>query len=87
MSELDQIRSDLEPGTSDELVMLAVRLRDERPCPSPAFRGELGRRLRARGEPRLSVGRARALVAAYATSGTILLVIGSVSAAGLGPLS
>ena len=41
------IRSDLEPGTPEELIRLAERLDHERPVPSAAFRGDLRRRLLA----------------------------------------
>ncbi len=74
------IREDLEPGAGDEIVALAERLRQERPLPSPSFRGELGRRLAARPLRRLSPMRARALIAAYSASGTLLLVVGAIGA-------
>jgi hypothetical protein len=80
------IREDLGPDAHDELVTLAERLLDERPLPSPAFRGELRRRLESRSRklrPRAAVRRA---IAGYAASGTALMVIGAISAAGAGPL-
>jgi hypothetical protein len=80
------IRADLGPDASDDLVRLAERLLDERPLPGPGFRGELRRHLESRSRklrPRATV---RRLIAGYAASGTALMVIGAVSAAGGGPL-
>jgi hypothetical protein len=81
MTEPRDIRDDLEPGAGDDLIALAERLRAARPLPSPAFRGELGRRLAGASRRRLSPARARALIAAYSASGTLLLVIGAIGAA------
>jgi hypothetical protein len=78
------IRGDLEPGVSDDIVALAERLRDSRPRPSPAFRGELGRRLSGRPRSRLSRARARVLVGAYSAAGVLLLAVGAIGAAGHG---
>lgn len=64
-------------------------LRDERPFPSSAFRGELGRRLKSGPEhhaprrlPRPSV---RALAAAYLGGGLVLLALAAVGLTGAGP--
>ncbi len=82
----DAFREDLGPDASDDLVTLAHRLLDERPLPAPAFRGELRRHLESRSHklrPRTAV---RRLIAGYAASGTALMVVGAISAAGAGPL-
>ena len=84
MTERD-IRDDLEPGAGEDLIQLAERLRASRPLPSPAFRGELGRRLAARSRHSNPL-RVRAQIAAYTFSGTLLMIVGTVSAAGHGPL-
>jgi hypothetical protein len=84
LSDANDIRPDLEPPDADELMLLAERLRAARPLPQPAFRGDLGRKLAA-GSPRVRA-RIRILVAAYAGSGTLLLVIGALGA-GAGPLA
>jgi hypothetical protein len=64
------------------------RLQAERPVPRPAFRGALGRRLAAMraagvGHPR----HLKALVAAYAGSGFLLLAIALAGVLGGGPLA
>jgi hypothetical protein len=67
---------------------LEDRLRTERPLPRPAFRGALGRRLAAMRTA--GVGRPRhlkALVAAYAGSGFVLLAIVLAGVLGAGPLT
>jgi hypothetical protein len=74
------ITDDLEPDAEPEILALAERLLVSRPLPSPAFRGELGRRLAGRRSRRLSPARARAMIAAYSASGTALLVVGAVVA-------
>ena len=86
MTEPYDIREDLEPGADPELIVLANRLSDARPVPRAAFRGDLGRHLAARSHGRLSPGRLRALIATYALSGLMLLCVGTISAAGVGPL-
>ncbi|MDA0163861.1 hypothetical protein OM076_26560 [Solirubrobacter ginsenosidimutans] len=74
------IRDDLEPGSSDDLVALARRLQAQRPLPAPAFRGRLRRRLIAQTAPRgLGVR-----IAAFAGSGLGLLALAAAGAAGLG---
>jgi hypothetical protein len=86
VTEPRNIRDDLEPGAAEDLVALAERLRDERPLPSPAFRGQLRRRLLARPRTHAPAG-LWALIAGYAGAGTLLLLAGALSAAGLGPLA
>lgn len=69
-----------------ELDRMAARLAAGRPVPAPGFRGELRRRLMstAGGVP---PRRLRRLIAAYATSGAVLLVVVAVGVAGVGPLA
>jgi hypothetical protein len=86
MTDRDDVRADLEPGVSDDLVLLAERLRNSRPLPSPAFRGALGRWLAARWRRHLSPKRARSLIALYSAAGTVLMAAGALGAAGAGPL-
>lgn len=86
MTEFRNIDDDLEPGTAAELIVLAEQLRDQRPLPSPGFRGELRRCLQARSERVIPTARLRSLIFRYATAGTTLLVVGALSAVGVGPL-
>jgi len=86
MSDPHDIRSDLEPGIDEDLILLADRLRDARPLPRPAFRGDLGRHLAARRRPRLGAGHLRTVIAAYGLAGTVVLCLAAISAAGVGPL-
>jgi hypothetical protein len=87
MSErCDIIRQDLEPGAPDELVSLAERLERERPVPAAAFRGELRRRLLLGVNARTRPARLRLLIAGYAGAGSLLLLAGAASVAGVGPL-
>lgn len=86
MTESDQIREDLGPEATDDLVSLAQRLRAARPLPAAAFRGRLGRHLA--GQPRrFAPARLRLLIATYAASGLVLLVLGAVGASGHGPFA
>jgi hypothetical protein len=80
------IRADLEPDAPDDLIRLAERLERERPVPSAAFRGGLRRRLLAGETTRSRPARLRLLITGYATAGSLLLVVGAASAAGVGPL-
>jgi hypothetical protein len=86
VSERRDIRQDLEPGTPDELVELAERLERERPVPAAAFRGELRRRLLSGVDAGMRPARLRLLIAAYAGAGSLLLLAGAASVAGVGPL-
>jgi hypothetical protein len=83
------VRADLEPDAPEALLRLAARLEHERPAPGAAFRGELGRRLARAGapRPRPRPPRLHALIAACASAGLALLLIGAASAAGWGPLA
>jgi len=86
MSAKRDIRLDLEPDAPDDLIVLAERLERERPVPAAAFRGELRRRLLADGAGRRRPPRLRLLITGYAATGSLLLLIGAASSAGIGPL-
>lgn len=86
MSANRDIRIDLEPGASEELIHMAERLERERPVPSAGFRGDLRRRLISGDASRSRPARLRARIAGYAGAGSFLLLVGAASAAGLGPL-
>jgi hypothetical protein len=87
MTDPYDIRDDLEPGSGEDLVALGNRLLDARPVPRAAFRGDLGRHLAARSaRRRLGTAQLRALIAANGVAGLLLLLVGAVSAAGVGPL-
>ena len=87
MTDSPDIRSDLEPDAPIEIVRLAERLQRERPVPSAGFRGDLRRRLLGSGAPHTRPRRLYALITGYATAGSLLLLVGALSAAGVGPLS
>jgi len=87
MSTERDIRADLEPGTPEELIRLAERLEHERPVPSAAFRGDLRRRLLTGTRSHSRPAHLRLLIAGYAGTGSLLLLAGAASAAGIGPLS
>jgi hypothetical protein len=76
MEESDYETSDLE-----------ARLERARPVPHPAFRGELRRSLLAREEDTARPPALRRLIAGYAASGALLLLVGAAGLAGLGPLA
>ena len=80
------IRADLESDAPDALIRLAERLERERPVPSAAFRGGLRRSLMSSGTSRSRPARLRLLITTFTTSGAALLVVGALSAAGIGPL-
>ncbi len=86
MNDKRDIRLDLEPGTPDELIVLAQRLEQERPVPSASFRGDLRRRLLDGEFARSRPERLRLLIAGYAGAGMVLLLAGAASVAGIGPL-
>ena len=70
-----------EPGPHER--ELAERLAGDRPAPTAGFRGALGRRLAARDPgygPRPE--RLRLIVAGYVAAGSVLLVLGALSATG-----
>ena len=73
---------------TEDLDSIARRLESERPVPSARFRGELGRRLTSEAQERQGEPpRLLLLIAAYAGSGAVLLVIAVIGLAGVGPLS
>lgn len=72
-------RREMDPAAE----RVAERLQGERPLPSPAFRGALGRYLAATdpgyGHRPFNL---RATAAAYAAGGALLIALGALSAAG-----
>lgn len=80
------VRDDVEPGAPDELIGLAEWLERERPVPAAAFRGELRRRLLVSAARRARPAWLGVLIAGYAGAGTLLLLAGAASVAGVGPL-
>jgi hypothetical protein len=86
MTDERSIRMDLEPGTAEQLISLAERLERERPVPSAGFRGQLRRHLLADEASRSRPARLRLLITGYASTGSLLLLLGAMSAAGIGPL-
>ena len=83
-------RSDdtLDPSPEDreriELLETARLLEEQRPVPRPIFRGRLARQLRAEST---NPQRVRRLIAAYAGSGLVLLMVVAIGLAGVGPLA
>jgi hypothetical protein len=86
MNDPRDVRLDLEPDAPNELVSLAERLERERPLPAAAFRGELRRRMLFDPAARSRPARLRLLIAGYAGAGSLLLLAGAASVAGVGPL-
>lgn len=86
MTRARDVRHDLEPGISDDLIRLAERLERERPIPGAGFRGDLRRHLLSGPSPHSRPERLRLMIAGYASAGSALLLIGAASVAGLGPL-
>jgi hypothetical protein len=84
-------RHDLDPSLSAEererLAVLAERLERDRPLPSPAFRGELGRRLLRRRPSEPAAARFRLWVASYTVAGALCLTIAAIGLAGIGPFA
>lgn len=87
MTQGRDIRLDLESDAPDELVMIAERLLCERPVPAAAFRGQLRRHLFGGAHARSRPPRLRMLIAGYAGAGSLLLLAGVASVAGVGPLA
>ena len=86
MNERYDIRADLEPGTPADIVRFGEHLLESRPLPSPGFRGELRRRLEAGASRVHAPAFVRARIARFAGAGALLMVLGTASAAGAGPL-
>lgn len=95
MQTPDEIRRDLPDdlthAESEELAALAMRLQALRPRPALSFRDELrhkllGGRRSKRGGGR-TPGAVRALAAAYALAGTLLLATAAAGLAGAGPFA
>jgi hypothetical protein len=68
---------------SDQIEKLLMA---ERPAPRAAFRGVLRRHLRAIGTPPSRPRNLTRLVLGFASGGVLLLLVGVLSIAGLGPL-
>lgn len=85
MNDRDEILRDLDPTLdrveADRLAGVGARLLRERGRPSPAFAARLADRMGAAERPRLW------LAAAYALSGSALLAVAALGAAGSGPLA
>ena len=75
-----------DPGARSELESVARMLQSARPLPSPAFRGELGRRLRANpGAPRSR--RLRLQILGMGAAGVLALILAGLGVAHEGPLA
>jgi hypothetical protein len=74
------------PETAEGVPEIERLLESSRPLPSPAFRGALRRRLLATRPPPVPL-RVRRVIAAYAGSGAILLLVAAVGIAGGGPFA
>jgi hypothetical protein len=66
--------------------VIEERLRRGRPFPEPGFRGELRRNLLGRPTASRPAG-LRQLIAGYAISATLLLIVAAAGLAGAGPLA
>jgi hypothetical protein len=81
---------DLEPQVKDEereaLAALAMRLKEDRPVPSPGMRNAIQSKLIAEGSSTASsrIGR---LILGYATSGALLLLVATAGLVGVGPFA
>jgi hypothetical protein len=91
MTDPHDIRADLDPSLDpaerEKLVLLAARLREERPLPAASFRGDLLRRLQRRRQRSIAPVRLRRMVAAYTSSGSLLLAIAAIGVGGAGPFA
>jgi hypothetical protein len=86
MTDHRDLRDDLGRDPPEDLMRLAEHLRKARPLPTPAFRGRLWRHLEARSSRARPPARLGVLIGGCAAAGTLLLLVGTVSAAGAGPL-
>lgn len=84
MSRFDDIWPD---GSQEDDLLLAERLERERPVPAPAFRGDLRRRLLARGPASSRPAKLRFRIAVALATGFILLGLVGVGVAGTGPFA
>ena len=75
-----------EQPDADELRETARMLQAARPLPSPAFRGELRRRLEATGALR-PARRLHAKALSFGVAGVLLLALAGAGVAGSGPLA
>lgn len=91
MTDHRDIRADLDPDLNseerDQLVLLALRLREDRPLPAASFRGNLLRGLKHRGQRTSAPVTFRRLVVAYTSSGSLLLAVAAIGVAGAGPFA
>jgi len=87
MTNARDLHIDLGPDPPEALITLAERLERERPVPSAAFRGDLRRRLLLGESAYSRPARLRLLISGYAAAGSVLLLIGAASSAGIGPLA
>ena len=73
---------------NETLTGIERHLEANRPVPSAAFRGELRRRLLvSSGALKTTPPHLRLLIATYAGSGAVLLLVAAVGVAGAGPLA
>ena len=87
MSDPHDTAGDAESERSQDLARLAQRLRQARPVPTPAFVARVRRAVIDTGTSEIETpSRLRARIAAYALAGTLLLLLGVLGAAGVGPL-
>jgi hypothetical protein len=80
----DILDANLKPQERTKLLDTARLLEEHRPMPRPAFRGQLARRLRGPSRDPYPV---RRLIAAYAGTGFVLLIVVGIGLAGAGPLA
>jgi hypothetical protein len=72
---------------ADALERFGATLRHNRPVPSAAFRGDLGRRLAGRAARRGRPARLWLTVAGSASLGSALLAVAAIGVAGSGPFA
>ena len=85
----EELRPYVDRDESEAIDRLAEDLRADRPFPRAPFRAELRAHLRDldRAQPAWQPRNLRRLVAAYAGSGFLLLVVAAIGVAGAGPLA
>lgn len=85
----DELRPYIDNSECDGIDDLGERLLRERPVPRAGFRAELGAQLRQQEARRVPSWRPKRLgvaIAAYASSGLVLLAVAALGLAGAGPL-